>query len=85
MIHARDVDPVTLAYLERVSGKRGDAAVAAWMKFTGFEEIVKTVKETPFHKGRRVLEIRRLSPEARLARAYAKARAKAEESEEVAA
>lgn len=33
-----NVDQATLAYLERVSGKTGEAAVRAWLRFTGWRE-----------------------------------------------
>lgn len=30
------VDPITLAHMELVSGRKGDAAINAWLKFTGW-------------------------------------------------
>lgn len=55
------VDRKTLQYLELVSGKSGDAAINAWLEFTGWSEDVK---------GRR----RQTGVETRLNRAWSNAR-----------
>jgi hypothetical protein len=37
-VDVSEIDPLTLEYLELVSGKRGQSALNAWTKFTGFDE-----------------------------------------------
>src|SRR5690242_17469832 len=42
------VDEVTQRYLDVVSGKRGNAALVAWLRFTGWKQGVRTSAEKEF-------------------------------------